>query len=47
MEFIAQNAPMIGLLFFFFVFCFVVIIVLLPKNKNKFQKYSRIPLKDE
>ena len=47
MNFIVQNAPMIGLLFFFSVFCVVVIVLLLPKNKNKLQNYSKIPFKDE
>jgi cbb3-type cytochrome oxidase subunit 3 len=46
-EFISNNAPIIGLIFFLSVFCIIVIILLLPKNKKKFKKYSKIPLKDD
>ena len=46
-NFIAVNSPIIGLLFFVIVFCIVVVTSLLPKNKKKFQDYSKIPFKDE
>lgn len=46
-EFISVNAPIIGLIFFFTIFCIVVINLLLPKNKKKYQDYSKIPFEDE
>jgi len=46
-NFIVKNSPIIGLLFFIAVFCVVIITLLLPKNKKKFQDYSKIPFKDE
>lgn len=46
-KFISDNAPIIGLLIFFTIFCIVVVIILLPKNKKKFQDYSKIPLSDD
>ncbi len=46
-DFIIKNSPIIGLLFFVTIFCVIVIIVALPKNKKKYQNYSKIPLKDE
>ncbi|MES2677444.1 MAG: cbb3-type cytochrome c oxidase subunit 3 [Pseudomonadota bacterium] len=46
-DFIVKNSPIIGLIFFVTVFCIVVIVVALPKNKKKFQDYSKIPFKDE
>ncbi len=46
-DFIIKNSPIIGLLFFITVFCVVAINLLLPKNKKKYQDYSKIPFKDE
>ncbi len=46
-NFIVTNSPIIGLLFFVTVFCIVIITLLLPKNKKKYQDYSKIPFKDE
>lgn len=47
MDFIFNNAPIIGLIFFISIFCVVLFVALRPKNKKKFQDYSKIPLKDE
>lgn len=46
-EFLIKNSPIIGLFFFITVFCIVLVIVSLPRNKKKFQDYSKIPLKDD
>jgi cbb3-type cytochrome oxidase subunit 3 len=45
-NFIADNATIIGLIFFFSFFLGVVIWIMQPSQKDNFEKYSKIPLKD-
>lgn len=47
MTFVAENAPMIGLLFFFTFFCGVLFYALRPKNATMFNEIAQIPLKDD
>ncbi len=46
-NFLVTNSPTIGLVFFVSVFCVILFITLRPKNKKKYQDYSKIPFKDE
>ena len=46
-DFIADNAALIGLIFFFSAFCLVVIMLFLPKQKKKYQDYANIPFKED
>lgn len=47
MDFLFTYAPIIGLIFFISIFCVVLFVAFRPKNKKKFQDYSKIPFKDE
>lgn len=46
MEFLMDNSPTIATLFFFTIFCYVIFSVFKKGVKKKFDKYSKIPLKD-
>jgi cbb3-type cytochrome oxidase subunit 3 len=46
-EFIADNSPIISLLFFFSVFCYVVYYLLKPGTKKESEKNAKIPLKED
>ena len=45
-DFIAANSGLISLVGFFSFFSVAAVYALLPKNKNKFEHYKNIPLKD-
>lgn len=47
MDYLAQNAGMIGLLFFFSVFCGVAIWAFRPSFKNTVESYKYIPLAED
>lgn len=47
MEFLSQNAGLIGLLFFFGVFIGIGVWAFLPKNKQRIESYKNIPLAEE
>jgi cbb3-type cytochrome oxidase subunit 3 len=46
-EYIINNSPIIGLIFFILIFCGVVVYLLRPQTKKECEKYSKIPLKDD
>ena len=46
-EFIIENSPTIGLLFFVGAFIVIGVYALRPKAKKKFDEYGKIPLKDD
>jgi len=46
-DFLANNAPTIATIFFFVTFCYIVFAVFKKGAKEKFDKYSEIPLKDK
>jgi cbb3-type cytochrome oxidase subunit 3 len=45
-EAIIANAATIATVFFFLVFCYVIYSVFKKGTNKKFDKYSKIPLKD-
>lgn len=46
MEFLLNNAATIATVFFFLAFCYIIFSVFKKGTKKKFDKYSKIPLKD-
>ena len=46
MSWIAENANIIGLIFFFTFFCVVAIWIFRPGSKKKYDAHAKIPLKD-
>jgi len=46
MDTIALYAPTVATVFFFLVFCYIIYSVFKKGAKKKFDKYSKIPLKD-
>ena len=46
MDFILNNATLIGLLFFFSFFLLMLMWVLHPGNRRKFEECGTIPLKE-
>ncbi len=47
MNWIIENAPMIGMLFFISVFIWIAFNTLRPSNKKELESHSFIPLKDK
>ncbi len=45
-DFIIKNSPTIATIFFFTTFCYIIYSVFKKGTKKKFDKYSKIPLKD-
>ncbi len=46
METLLDNAATISTVFFFLFFCYVIYCVFKKETKKDFDKYSKIPLKD-
>lgn len=46
-DFLVSNAPTIATIFFFLTFCYILFAVFKKGAKQKFDKYSEIPLKDK
>ncbi len=44
---IIHYAPTIATIFFFLIFCYVIFAVFKKGTKQKFEKYSQIPLADK
>lgn len=44
---LVENSPVIGTLFFFGIFCLVIYILFRKGAKKKFDKYSKIPMEDD
>lgn len=42
-----ENSPIIGTIFFFSIFCFVFFLLFKKDAKKKFDKYSKIPMEDD
>ena len=47
MDYLAQHAGVIGLLFFFVVFCTIALWAFRPANKTTIESYKYIPLNKE
>lgn len=47
MEFLADKAPMIGLLFFFLVFVGISVWVFRKGSGQQYREYAHIPLKED
>jgi cbb3-type cytochrome oxidase subunit 3 len=47
MEFFINNAATIATISFFLAFCCIFYFTFKKSNKKKFEKYSKIPLKDK
>ncbi len=47
MEFISQNAGMIGLFFFFILFGILISWLFRPGAKSKYKEYGNIPFKTQ
>jgi cbb3-type cytochrome oxidase subunit 3 len=47
MDFISDNAGLIGLLFFIAVFAAIAFWALRPSSKERIESYKNIPLKEE
>ena len=46
LDFIAEHAGVIGLLFFFIFFLLMLVFLFLSGDKKDWKKYSEIPLED-
>lgn len=46
-EQVAMFAQQSGLIYFFLIFCFIVVYAVWPKNKEKFDRASRIPFEED
>ena len=46
-DLLIANAPTIATIFFFLTFCYIIFGVFKKGAKQKFDKYSEIPLKDK
>jgi cbb3-type cytochrome oxidase subunit 3 len=42
-----HYAPTVATIFFFLTFCYIIYAVFKKGTKEKFDKYSKIPLKDK
>ncbi len=47
LDFFVSYAPTIATMFFFLTFCYIVFSVFKKGAKQKFDRYSEIPLKDK
>jgi cbb3-type cytochrome oxidase subunit 3 len=46
MDFLTQNATLIGLLFFFTFFCLMLLWTFRPSAKKQHKEHANIPLKE-
>jgi cytochrome c oxidase cbb3-type subunit IV len=46
-EQVAAFAQQSGLIYFFLIFCAIVVYAMWPKNKEKFDEASRMPLEED
>lgn len=46
MDWLADHAALVGLVLFFTIFLIVVGWAFFPGNKKKFERYGKIPLKE-
>ncbi len=47
MEWFVTYAPTIATIFFFLTFCYIIYSVFKKGTNKKFEKYSKIPLKED
>jgi cbb3-type cytochrome oxidase subunit 3 len=45
-ELLSKYGPIISTIFFFLAFCYIIYSVFKKGSKQKFDKYSKIPLKE-
>ncbi len=47
MSWLAENATLVGLIFFFSIFVIILVYTLAPSRKHTIEAHGRIPLEDE